>query len=297
MKKIFSIAAALVVFAACEKLSLDMPNDHIESDNSGQNAQNDKSVKNFTFTIKGDFGSPTFSRAYMQADGKDMTDLWVFDYMDGKCVQTLHQTPADEDWGTPKMPLLYGSHHVYFVASRGANPTVNDADHVISWATTSDTFWKDYEVTVVSSSNGNRAVTLDRVVTKIVLNILDEIPANASLMSVTPETWYYGLDYVTGNATDAQKKERTMSIADTYIGTSGTFAPYIYGLSGKQEWTTDISVVAKDKDGKVIGSVNIEDAPFKQNRSTEYSGNLFHPESDLEVQLSDTWTDAVKGSF
>ena len=85
-------------------------------------------TKKFTFNVKGDFASPIFSgdelggmkkAAALSADGQDMTDLWVYDYMDGALVQSVHQTNEDADFGKPVMQLSYGQHHVYFVASRG----------------------------------------------------------------------------------------------------------------------------------------------------------------------------------
>lgn len=297
MKKIFSIAAALVVFAACEKLSLDMPVNDESASFSVQDSQTGKKVKNFTFTIKGDFDSPTFTRAYMSADGKMMTDLWVFDYVDGKCVQMLHQSPTDEDWGIPKMALEYGSHHVYFVASRGTAPTVNAEGNIISWEITSDTFWKDYEVTVVNSSNGNRAVELARVVTKLVLKVEQALPMECAKISIAPETWYYGLNYVTGEATLGQKKERIIAVPESYLGIPEKFEVTMFGISGELEWTTDINIIANDESGKVLGSASIENAPFKRNRGTHYTGNLFVPASDMDVSLSDEWTDAVQKTF
>ena len=138
---------------ACEKPILG----EVEEESVPSGMGGVKSSKNFTFTVKGDFGAATFRRSYLTADGKDMTDLWVFDYMDGVCVQTVHQTADDADWGAPKMSLSYGSHHVYFLASRGEGATVDADGHTITWTGPRDTFWKDYEVEVVSTSNGNRA--------------------------------------------------------------------------------------------------------------------------------------------
>ena len=130
-----------------------------------------------TFAVEGDFDMPEFgamTRA-LTADGKAMTDLWVLDYMDGVLVGQLHQTAEDDDFGTPTMALDFGSHHVYFVCSRGTTPTLSTEGHSITWATTSDTFYKDYSVTVVSGSSSTRSVTLDRVATKLGITIADGV--------------------------------------------------------------------------------------------------------------------------
>ena len=50
-----------------------------------------------------------------------------------------------------------GTHHLYFVASRGVTPTVDNDAKTITWATVRDTFWKHYELTV---TGGTRAPQL-----------------------------------------------------------------------------------------------------------------------------------------
>ena len=69
-----------------------------------------------TFAINGDFTLSVhdFTRA-LTADGKDMTDVWVLDYMDGTLMQTVHQVSTDDDFGQPVMTLALGEHHLYFV--------------------------------------------------------------------------------------------------------------------------------------------------------------------------------------
>ena len=217
MKKIFLLMFAGLLVAACEKPVLGDVEDESEVPEMGGGRNQ---LKKFTFTVKGDFGAATFTRAagYLNADGQDMTDLWVFDYVDGQCVQSVHQTATDEAWGKPQMSLAYGSHHVYFVASRGDEPAVDAEGHVIAWGTPRDTFWKDYEVDVVSTSNGNRAVTLD-------------------------------------------------------------------------------TVTAKDADGGVLGTATITGAPFKRNRSTEYSGSLFGSAGSMDVSLNVEWESPKMGTW
>ena len=279
--------------AACEKPVLGL----VEDESEISETEVVKSSKNFTFTVKGDFNAATFTRGYLAADGKDMTDLWVFDYVDGVCVQSMHQTAGDADWGAPKMSLSYGSHHVYFVASRGEGATLDADGHTITWTGPRDTFWKDYEVEVVSTSNGNRAVTLDRVVTRLRLTIADKVPAGCTSVVVTPERWYYGWDYVNGVAVAAQKTERKVAVPESYIGTEGQMSVSIFGLSGADEWVTNISIQAQDADGGVLGSATITGAPLKANRSTEYSGNLFGSSGGLDVSVNAAWENPKTGTW
>lgn len=274
-------------------------------------------TKKFTFTVKGDFVSPTFAdggqgdvsvnetratdrraATYLTDEGNQMTDLWVFDFVGETCVQSLHQTTSDAAWGQPQMSLALGTHHVYFVASRGVTPTVNTTAKTITWSSVRDTYWKDYEVTVVNTSNGNRAVTLDRVVAKLKLTINDEIPTGASTLTCTPASWHYGLNYTTGAPIAATSNQAIMiSIPTSYIGTSGQLSASFFTFSGADEWTTNIGLAVKDGNSTTLGSVAISSVPLKRNRSTEYSGNLFSSGGNMTVSIDDSWTSPYIGAW
>lgn len=289
MKKLLILAAAACTLAACEKPSIDdaTPTHPIEG-------------KKFTFTLKGDFSDEwkPVTRGYLQADGKDLTDVWVLDYQDGALVQQLHQSDnTAADFGKPSMNLAYGEHHVYFVASRGTEPTLNTTDGTITWGSVRDTFWKDYEVTVVSTSNGNRAVTLDRVVTKLSLAFTDAISSDAATINFTPDTWYYGLNYKTGEPTAATTSQTNiMTLPSGYAGRTDVSVSY-FSISPSTEWSTDVIVNSKDADGKIIGQGSMTSVPLKRNRVTEYSGPLFTSGGQMSLALNSTWETSETGTW
>jgi hypothetical protein len=297
--KLVMMAALGVVLMSCEK-PLMAEDENGEAIEEGAKAPS----KLFRFTVKGDFGNPVFTegatRGYLSADNQEMTDLWVFDFVGDDCVQMVHQESNDDDWGEPSMQLTHGTHHVCFVASRGDDPTVDDDANTITWSGPRDTFWKDYEVTVVSTSNGNRAVTLDRVATRLRINITDEIPDGVASLVIKPTTWYYGLNYRTGSPVGAMTNhERTISVPASYIGSVGVLSASIFGLSSTTEWTTDVSLKVKDGNGVVMAEAEIDAAPLKANRTTEYSGELFTSDSNesMDVSLNSTWATAYTGTW
>ena len=302
MKKMM-IAAAAVLLSGCFSPVEGELGDVIDETEGAVSVR----TKKFTFTMKGDFGNANFTsgdsgitetRGYMSADGQDMTDLWVFDYMGDSLVQRVHQTATDVTWGAPQMSLSYGSHVLYFVAARGDSAAVDTAASLIMWNIPRDTFWKSYAVTVASTSNGNRAVTLDRIVTKLKLTVLDEIPSGCSTLTVVPAVWYYGLNYRTGEPSGAiNSKERTVNVPATYVGTSGQVNVSIFGMSGADEWTTDVTLTAKDGSNAVMGTVTIPGVPFKRNRVTDYRGSLFGSAGLTDVGLSSEWEAARTGTW
>lgn len=288
------MALAVATLTACEK-EIITDEDATVSDGSAI-----EKTKKFTFTLKGDFSNDwkPVTRGYLSADGKDMTDLWVMDYVGGQLVQQIHQSDnTAEDFGQPVMNLSYGTHHVYFVASRGSSPVLNTTDGTITWSSVRDTFWKDYEVNVVSTSNGNRAVTLDRVVTKLMLAFTDAISNDAFSINFTPATWYYGLNYKTGEPTDATTSQTVITtLPDSYKGQSGVVLSY-FSISPSDEWTSNISLNSKDGDNHIIGQANMTSVPFVRNRQTEYSGPLFTSGGSTTISINDTWATSVTGTW
>ena len=294
MKRLFIMALAVATLTACEKEII------TEEDATVSDGSAIEKTKKFTFTVKGDFSNEwkPVTRGYLSADGKDMTDLWVLDYVGGQLVQQIHQSDnTEEDFGQPVMNLSYGTHHVYFIASRGASPVMNTTDGTITWSSVRDTFWKDYEVSVVSTSNGNRSVTLDRVVTKLMLAFTDAISNDAFSINFTPATWYYGLNYKTGEPTDATTSQTIVTtLPDSYKGQSGVVLSY-FSISPSDEWTSNISLNSKDGDNHIIGQANMTSVPFIRNRQTEYSGPLFTSGGSMSLSLDSDWEKSVTGTW
>ena len=288
----FMLAASLLT--SCEKSLVN--DDEVEKNPSASTTDG----KRFTFTVKGDFSEEwkSVTRGYLQADGKDMTDLWVLDYMGDVLVQQIHQSDnTAEDFGRPSMTLAYGSHHVYFVASRGVSPTLSTTNGTIIWTTVRDTFWKDYAVEVVSTSNGNRAVALDRIVTKLTLKFTDAVSANASTINFTPSSWYYTLNYKTGEPTTATTSQTiSTSVPGSYIGNTDVLISY-FSLSPSADWTTDVNVNSKDGDNNIIGQGNMSGVPLKRNRVTEYSGPLFSSGGTVTTSLNTDWITTYEGEW
>ena len=274
MKKIF-VLALVAVLCGCEKAVTD------------GGAEDVMQTKRVRFEVSS--GAWRVTRA-LTADGQDMTDLWIFDYVDGALARTLHKVSTEVDFEEPVMPLAYGEHTVYFVASRGKTPSISGT--AITWASPSDTFWKALSVTVGSGTASTVSVMLDRVVTKLRIAVADEVPANIETLDISPGQWWYGLDYLTGEAVSTSADVRSVAVPASLVGTTGQLAANFFCLSDDAEWLTDIDIRAKDCDGAVIGSVSLTDVPFVRNRVTEVGGNLFASQSGFSISLNEQWLDA-----
>ena len=254
----------------------------------------------YTFALSGDFvqgeDREFGTRASLVADDKNMTDVWVLDYMNGQLVQQVHQGDnSADDFGSPSLNLAYGTHHIYFVVSRGQGASLDTNNHIISFTKPLDNFYKDLQLNVIATSNGQQAVTLDRISTKLKLSFTDAVAMNASTINITPHTWYYGWDYVNATPADAHTDETVViDVPANYLGSTSSSAS-IFGFSGSEVWTTDVAVECRTADDDVIGSAVISNAPFKANRVTEYSGPLFGSSGAMSLSLSTVWDDSYEG--
>ena len=299
---VIAIAAMVLFFTSCSTEEPTLPpsepaktNIYVKADTAYL-----KEVT-ITFQCRGfDISSQPFegTRAELKADGKAMTDLWVLDYMDGSLAQSvIHQTSDQEDFGTPTLNLSVGSHHVYFIASRGQDATIDTDAHTIAFARVSDTFYYDLALDVTATSSGSRNVTLERCVTKFTAVITDAIPEGAATFNITPAQWYYGWDYVAGTPTAATASQTiTINIPSSEIGATNERLS-IFGFSAATEWMANIAINCKKGDETILGMATITDVPLKQNRITTFSGPLFSANGLTTVSLSSDWLDEHTGTW
>ena len=267
-------------------------------DDRGLKTSESKTVA-VTFNVLGDFTLSTspITRA-LTADGKEMTDVWVLDYVGGVLQQQVHQTSADADFGTPTLSLALGEHHIYFVASRGTGAILDTDAHTMTFTKVLDNFWKDYAITITGgTASGSRSVALDRIVTKLKVVFSDAIPTGSATFNVTPSVWHYGFDYTTGNPTAATASQNiVVNIPNASIGVAGESVS-IYGFSGMTEWVTDIAINCRKNDDTVLGSATITSAPFVRNRVSEYTGPLFGDNGSMTLSLNTDWTTSHTGTW
>jgi hypothetical protein len=81
----------------------------------------------------------------------------------------------------------------------------------------------------------------------------------------------------------------------SYLETTGELTMSIFGMSVADEWTTAIDITATDASGVTIGKASIAAAPFKRNRSTDYSGPLFGASGETSVTINNEWGEPFVG--
>lgn len=262
-------------------------------------------TKAFTFHLKGDFTKSyeEMTRAVRLEDDNTagITDIWVLDYSptadlpEGKLMQTVHQTTADEDFGHPSLSLSYGQHNLKFIASKGDTPSLTSG--ALSWTKVKDTFVLDYPVDVVASSNGNRAPELKRAITGVRIYPTDVIPANAQTMQITM-TRSKTLSVMSLLANSGKNTTDEINLTPGR-GKSGDDGVHVntYTLCPEDELITDVSVRVLATDGTTISEFAVENVELQKNRMTVLKGECFGRANGFTVTIDEEWEDPLEQEF
>lgn len=278
----FSMVATMIVammFSGCSK-----------SDDEPEQPKNDSIplMVEITFNFGPDISQRPMTRATLTE--LTMTDLWIFDYMGDELKGTTHQQSTDDAFGRPTLSLEYGEHTFYFVASRGVDPVVNTSAKTITWGSVRDTFRSSLSLNVQPKSGGNVNVVLNRCVGRLKISATDVVPDNAAKFTITPSTWYYGLNYATGAATASASSAIAVNIPSSYIGTQNLIVS-VYTISGSEAWQTDVTAALLAGDESVIGSVTIPNVPIHTNHITSYQGGIVGAGRNINITGDDEWVE------
>ena len=276
---ILPVAIALACLATgCEKAQVA----NIESDT----ITNLKPDWHDTIVISFEFGDEARTRTTLE--DANIKDLWIFDYVGGELVQSVHQSSTDAGFGSVSLGVAYGSHTFYAVASGGSEPTTDGT--TISWGKPGDTFYLAETVDLQPSGNKNLQMELKRVSTRLRVSVTDEIPADMASITVTA-MWYYAFDYLSGEAAGAQVATRSVSVPSSYAGTTGQLTAGFHSLCPIAGYSTDITIAARRADESAIREVAMSDVPFQRNRQSAVSGGLSSTSRGLSLSVDDQWDD------
>jgi len=203
------------------------------------------------------------------------------------------QKASDPDFGTIKDSLPMGR---YTLAVLGTTDTltknlipVNPEDvywnDAISFGYASDGFYKKLIINV--DGELREKISLSRILAKLSINIKDKMPYSAATMTMLPRRYpdegeYSGLyRYLSMKGGYWNQDKNGPFYYHTYERpipealrntTNNTFDFTILMLDTTR---LNIAFSIKDNNGKVLGSKNILNIPFKPNRKVTLSGNLF----------------------
>ena len=249
------------------------------------------------------------TRAALTADGKSMTDIYIFDYdqSSGKLLQVLHQTSSAEDFAQPDMTLAYGDHTLKVIATRSSSPTLLDADSA-AWAAkdnvlmpisassepailtsskTSDSFGATKDVSVMPGKALAVNIQMERIVAKLVLDLADAIPADCSNLVMDLDE-YCHFSWEDFDVIQPVKNQRTYDMT-TYAGGNGVMITY-FVLVPLDGYSSDITFTLGKKDSdKPYSKFTVQNVPFERNKVTTIKGKYYNHQSGVTFSLKAEW--------
>ena len=265
------------------------------------------SVSSTTMQSRKASSSSILTRAALTAEGKALTDLFIFDYdkETGTLLQVLHQTSNDEDFAEPDLTLDYGEHTLKVIATRSTSPTLLDAggaDWVVSdnvltavgeslptvltSAKTSDTFGAVQDITV-GTGKQSASISLNRIVAQLVVAPTDVYPDDAG--DITTSLYEYkAFAWQTFDVTEAVKNQRVYD-ASVNAGKQNRSIAY-YVLVPAQGYTSDVSfVVGRRGSDKPYAEILVPGVKLERNKITTISGSFYHHQKGMSVTVEDAW--------
>jgi hypothetical protein len=233
----------------------------------------------------------------------DVLYFQVYDQLDHAVNALVVQDSTMANMGMITDSLPAGNYAVNIVAGKKGLTVTNYAVRRseglfgyggLNWQ---DTFWASANITV-GTTDISQDITMNRVVSKIRLHILDNIPANADSLSMTltPETNYmfFNLGYNESESPTASTKI-TVKIPASAIGHPDFILDKIVG-STFDPFSVDIRCT--DASNTVIAHASIDNVKANANMISVVSGNLFasppgsSPQS-FTVKVDTAWNSTV----
>lgn len=265
------------------------------------------SVSSTTMQSSKASSSSILTRAALTAEGKALTDLFIFDYdkETGTLLQVLHQTSDAEDFADPDLTLDYGEHTLKVIATRSTSPTLLDAGGadwavsdnvltavdeslpaVLTSAKTSDTFGAVQDITV-GTGKQSASIALNRIVAQLVVAPTDVYPDDAGDINTSLDE-YRAFSWQTFDVTEAAKNQRVYD-ASVNAGKQNRSIAY-YVLVPAQGYTSDVSfVVGRRGSDKPYAEILVPGVKLERNKITTISGSFYHHQKVVSVTVEDAW--------
>lgn len=265
------------------------------------------SVSSTTMQSSKASSSSILTRAALTAEGKELTDLFIFDYdkETGTLLQVLHQTSTADDFAEPNLTLDYGEHTLKVIATRSTSPTLLDAGGadwavsdnvltavgeslpaVLTSAKTSDTFGAVQDITV-GTGKQSASIALNRIVAQLVVAPNDVYPDDAGDITTSLDE-YKAFAWQTFDVTEATKNQRVYD-ASVNAGKQNRSIAY-YVLVPAQGYTSDVSfVVGRRGSDKPYAEILVPGVRLERNKITTISGSFYHHQKALSITVEDAW--------
>ncbi|MCW3465294.1 hypothetical protein [Chitinophaga nivalis] len=230
----------------------------------------------------------------------------VWDANTQRAIKNIYQTSKkDTGFGRILDTLAAGRYFISIIGAKDSLFNAQSSGGFYNRLPGSDIFYGRMELSV--SGAVNQTLTLNRVVTKLVVHLKDRIPYNTTTLTVGVDgmqnrmwPWLKPFDgQLTPGINNSYSWSYSYLVPDSLKGKRDVTLPsYMLTLNS---FTTDVTISGNDANNVSLGYKTIRSVIFENNKITYLSGNLFDgaPGGDgMIVTVDPAWkTDSIKATF
>lgn len=214
-------------------------------------------------------------------------DVWI--YESGSEVADIHQTSADDDFGSLSVTLnKTKTYTLYAVGHKADGATLSDG--IISFTDDKVSHSMFYSTTFSPATTTSLSCLMQRIVADFRLEITDDIPAECKSLRFTISDVFDRWNVTTGGT---HQLNRVSTIS--YGGTSAIFN--VYAIVTDAQTTHDILVEALDANGDVLQSRTFAAVPLRNGYKTNYKGTFFIDTPMSMNFIVDDWNEYEEVNF
>lgn len=203
------------------------------------------------------------------ADVVTKLDVWI--YESGSEVASVHQTSADDGFGTISVTLnKTKTYSLYAVGHKADGATLEDG--VISFTNDKITHSMFYTTTFTPSTTTSLSCLMTRIVAQFRIETTDAIPDEAKKVQITINNVFDRWNVSTGG-THSLNRTSVLNIANK--NNDGSANLNVYAIVTDAQTLHDVTIAFLDEnDGVVITPRTFTDVPLRNGYKTTYRGAI-----------------------
>ena len=209
-----------------------------------------------------------------------------------KTTQLRDDASTYTTFGEFSCTLPMGSYTMVVIGYCGTSPFTLTSATVATCTDTrlQDTFVATQAVNINSNNAVNLTATLDRVVSRLGVVSTDNRAADAAKIRMTFSGGSRDFNPTTGLATTNTGFANTLTFVEA-VGATTSSASYLFLSSDEQ--TMNVTIETLDASDNVLFTKTVTDVPFKRNRTTILTGNVFTAGSNVSsITINSDWLDS-----
>ena len=222
----------------------------------------------------------------------DLKYLYVFDESNGTTEKVLTRTkenPEDNPLSDLSIQLSTGNHTIYFVATTRAYESFDKQTKSLTWGANLGIVWaQSINMTVSSSQNEKKNVSLPLRVAGIRIVMEDAIPSNMSYMVQNVTAYSKTFNLATMSGQNPAPYSRRSAMPTSLLGQRNikldlyTFVPPVGSVG-------DMTATAYDAGDVAIASKSFTNVTVTSGHFHQYSGNFFSNNQSIGMEIETSW--------